>query len=244
MKFAILSDVHANAEALKIVLQDAKEQGAEKILCLGDVVGYGPDAGEAVRLCQESCDVVLMGNHDAAVAGVIPCGNFRAEAQMGVFRHRHELSAEDRDWLGSRPYTCRTKSFVCAHGSPFYPEAFNYVMDEMDAGDAIFAAEGKRLIFVGHTHFSTCWRYDPGKTLSEVEAVDCVLEPKIRLVVNVGSVGYPRAEPESVYVLYDTKTHQIVYRRLPFDFRGYVKRMDEKGVQLPDWLEEQWRPFL
>lgn len=244
MKFAILSDIHANAEALKVVFRDARAQGVRKIFCLGDVVGYGPEPVEALDLCRESCDVVLMGNHDAAVAGVISCGDFRQEAQMGVLRHRQELSEEARAWLGARPYVKRTKSFVCAHGSPFYPEFFNYVMDEMDAGDAIFSANGKRLIFVGHTHVSTCWKYVPGKSLTEEEPVNRVLEPKNRLVVNVGSVGYPRVEPESVYVLYDSETCQIVYRRLPFDFKGYVNRMYEKGILLPEWLTERWRGYL
>ena len=86
MLYAIMSDIHANPSALEKVLVDAKEQGAEKVICLGDVVGYGPDPVEAVSLCRESCDVVLMGNHDAAVAGLTRTDNFIAFAQDGVRR--------------------------------------------------------------------------------------------------------------------------------------------------------------
>ncbi|MGN0852568.1 MAG: metallophosphoesterase family protein [Kiritimatiellia bacterium] len=244
MKFAILSDVHANAEALKTVLRDVREHGVERIVCLGDVVGYGPDPVESLRLCRESCQVVLMGNHDAAVVGAISCDDFRPEARMGVFRHRRELPAEDRAWLAGRPHVCRTRSFLGVHGSPFRPEDFNYVLDEADAEDAMAAATGRRLVFVGHTHFSTCWERVPGQPPVESGAVDRTLGPRGRLIVNVGSVGYPRVESESVYVLYDSRSRRIAYRRLPFDFKGYVRRMGQKGISLPEWLEERWRERL
>lgn len=107
MRYAIISDIHANPKALEKVLRDAREQCADKVVCLGDVVGYGPDPVAAVALCRESCGVTLMGNHDAAVAGVIATDGFIAFAREGVRRHRELLGAEDAAWLGAfRTWRC------------------------------------------------------------------------------------------------------------------------------------------
>ncbi len=103
MLYAVMSDIHANPQALARALADAREQGAEKFICLGDVVGYGPDAVGAVALARTSFDVVLMGNHDAATAGLIPAFTFRPEARAGVYRHGHELSDDDLSWLRQLP---------------------------------------------------------------------------------------------------------------------------------------------
>ena len=84
MRYAIISDIHANPVALEVALADARSHQVDRVVCLGDVVGYGPDPVEAVALCRSSCDVVLMGNHDAAVAGTTDTRNFIAFAQDGV----------------------------------------------------------------------------------------------------------------------------------------------------------------
>jgi predicted phosphodiesterase len=104
--YAIISDVHANAEALSAVLEDAARQGAEKVISLGDTVGYGPMPAAAVKLVREHCEVVLAGNHDDAVCGRTGAEGFIDLAGEAVVRHREELPAADLKWLKSS--RCRT----------------------------------------------------------------------------------------------------------------------------------------
>ena len=104
MKYAIISDVHANPVALEKVLADAEQCGVEQVVCAGDVVGYGPDPAGAIRILRERGIPVVMGNHDVAVADYVGIGYMIGSAQDGVTRHRAELGEDDLAWLGSLPY--------------------------------------------------------------------------------------------------------------------------------------------
>ena len=236
MKYAILSDVHANPVAFEAALADAREQGAEKILCLGDVVGYGPDPIGAVARVRAECDVVLMGNHDAAVADVIPYWNFIPAATRGVERHKAELNREDIAWLKSLPYTYATRTFLCAHGTADHPEEFGYILRVHEAEWAFRAMGERRLLFVGHTHAAMWVTRNPDGPLDVHGPEDFTLNAGTPYIVNVGSVGYPRNDGETIYVIYDTRTRRVVFRHLPFDFAGYVSAMESKKIQLPTWL--------
>lgn len=238
MRYAVMSDIHANPWALEKALADAREQGAEKFVCLGDVVGYGPDAVGAVELAKSAFDVTLMGNHDAATVGLISSWNFRPEAKAGVFRHGIELGAEGLDWLRGLPHVHREERFAAAHGSLVNPEAFEYIMREGDALAAFEAMGATPLLFVGHTHLSLAVERTGRRRVRVREADGLALSGKSAYIVNVGSVGYPRNEPESVYALYDSDQGTVAWRRLPFDYADYVARMRAKRIDLPGWLVE------
>ena len=233
MLYAIMSDVHANPSALEKALADAKEQGAEKVICLGDVVGYGPDPAEAVALCRESCDVVLMGNHDAAVAGSLRTDNFIEFARDGVRRHVAELSSEDIAWLRGLPYMHKGRTFAGVHGT----------LAEQIVGSLMRMAEiRRRLLFVGHTHHACGFVAGEGGRIRMFGPdKELAMEPKARYIVNVGSVGYPRADLDITYVLYDTRAKKVTFRHLPFDFSRYVARLEAKRVTLPLWLADHMR---
>ena len=244
MLYAIMSDIHANPSALEKVLVDAKEQGAEKVICLGDVVGYGPDPVEAVSLCRESCDVVLMGNHDAAVAGLTRTDNFIAFAQDGVRRHVAELSVDDIAWLRTLPYRYSGRSFLGVHGTLWCPERFFYMYDADQICHAFeqLVQRKRSLLFVGHTHQACAFACTAEKRIKMLSAErGFKMEPKAKYIVNVGSVGYPRADLDITYVLYDTGSRQVTYRHLPFDFARYVARLEAKHVALPLWLADHMR---
>ncbi len=244
MRWAILSDVHANPTALKAALADAREQGVDSILCLGDVVGYGPDPAEAVALCREACDMTLMGNHDAAVAGLIGIGNFIPFAQDGVRRHAAELALGDRKWLRTLPYLHSCRNFICAHGTPMHPSGFFYMnaMETVVHSLEWMAQQRKRLLFVGHTHHACCIAYHPGeKAVVTGPDKDVDLVPRTRYIVNVGTVGYPRTDRDITYVIYDADARKVCFRHLPFDFRDYARRLEEKNVRLPLWLSDHLR---
>lgn len=238
MIYAIISDIHANPWALECALEDARAQGAEKFICLGDVVGYGPDAVGAVQLARKTFDAVVMGNHDAATLGLISTTEFRPEAREGALRHRAELPEENLAWLRELPLVHRTRTFLAAHGSVSMPEQFPYVTDVGTALAAFRVMKQIPLSFVGHTHASLWIGLMPGGKLLAERSDSLEIKTRNRYIVNVGSVGYPRNESESVYVLYDSRKHLVTWRRLPFDYDAYFKTMEKKKIYIAPWLRE------
>ena len=230
MKYAIISDIHANVTALECVLADARANGAEKIVCLGDVVGYGPLPAEAVALVRRECFIVLAGNHDDAVSGRGDSSTFIDLAKEAVERHRAALSDEDVAWLKSLPYTCTIDKAVAAHGDVFDPPKFYYILDENGA-EANFAKTDARLVFVGHTHEPAIFVTGRSGAVYKTDAQDFTIEEHKRYIVNPGSVGYPRESGGrcfSSYVLYDSAEGTVTFRYLPFQVSSVMQRGETK----------------
>lgn len=237
MIYAVISDVHANVEALRTVLEDAAGQGAQETICLGDTVGYGPRPAEAVALVRESCRTVLAGNHDDAVCGRTSAEGFIDLAGEAVARHRDELPAADVKWLRSLPYVYEGDGFIAAHGDFVEPEKFYYIDDEADAR-ANFDRTGAPLMFVGHTHVPKLGLVGSSGTVYVTEAQDFTMEEGKRYIVNPGSVGYPRERAGkcfSSYVLYDSTEKTIVFRYLPFSVSTVLQRGGVRRTRLALW---------
>ena len=230
MKYAIISDIHANLTAFRNVIADAKAQGAEKIVCLGDVVGYGPLPAEAVALARKECFIVLAGNHDDAVSGRCDSSTFIDIAKEAVERHRATLSEGDVEWLKSLPYTCTLDRAVAAHGDVFDPPKFYYILDEIGA-EANFAKSDAQLIFVGHTHEPAIFLTGRSGAVYKIGPQDFTIEDHKRYIVNPGSVGYPRESGGkclSSYVLYDSMERTVEFRYLPFQVSSVMQRGEAK----------------
>ncbi len=226
MKYAVISDIHANAAALRLVLKDAAAAGAERVVCLGDVVGYGPQPRETVALVRRFASVTVAGNHDDAVSGRISADDFIDLAGDAVRRHRAALDAEELDWLKSLPHVARLEGAVAAHGDFTAPGDFPYVSDEADAA-ANFAATESPLLFVGHTHVPLVFVVGASGTVHKLKPCDFTLEAGKRYIVNPGSVGYPREEGgvcQSSYVLYDSSARTVRFRFLPFSVASVMQR--------------------
>ncbi len=230
MKYAVVSDVHANLAAFRNVLADARACGAEKVVCLGDVVGYGPLPAETVALAREECAIVLAGNHDDAVSGRGDASTFVDLAKEAVARHRAVLSGDDLAWLRSLPYTCTLDGAVAAHGDVFDPPKFYYILDEKGA-EANFAKSDARLVFVGHTHEPAIFLTGRSGAVYKTAPQDFTVEDHKRYIVNPGSVGYPRdseGQCYSSYVLYDSDERTVTFRRLPFQVSSVMQRGEAK----------------
>ena len=226
MKYAIISDIHANESALRHVLADAQRKGAERIICLGDVVGYGPMPKEALALVRASCAETIAGNHDDAVSGRGDASTFIDLAADAVARHREALAPEDLAWLANLPYTCELEGAIAAHGDFFDPPKFYYVEDEKDA-EANFQATDAQLMFVGHSHLPALFVVGRTNTVYRTDPQDFTLEDNKRYIVNPGSVGYPResnGECFSSYVLYDSTEKTVCYRYIPFSVASVMQR--------------------
>ena len=236
MRYAIISDVHANAAALRAVLVDAQDLNAEKVICLGDVLGYGPDPVPALEEIYSRVHVCLAGNHDDAVCGRRTTEDFNDFAAAAVARQRKSLTAEAMNWLRQLPYTYATSDFACAHGDFSDPESFCYIQDPEDALPS-FEERAEQLLFVGHTHKPGVIVLKGDEELLAYEPMDFRLEEGQRYVVNVGSVGYPRSGfCRSYYCIYDDEARTVYFRSLPFDLEGYREKMGGKGLDEAPWM--------
>ena len=248
MKYAIMSDVHANPKALETALADARAAGCGKYILLGDVTGYGYAPQRALEIVRKNFDVVLMGNHDSACVGLEPEWEVKMNHNYNFDRMARELlSAEERAWLRGRAYQHGEAGFVCAHGDFTQPEMWNYIIYG-DAAERNFRFRGEQLMFCGHTHAAAIWELT-GKGLCRLkleqrfrqpavkaESVSFKLNPTSRYIVNVGSVGYPRNDLCSVYGIFDADARRMTIRRLPFDFKSYITEMLNRDLDLPGWL--------
>ena len=226
MRYAIISDIHANESALRHALEDATAQGAETVVCLGDVVGYGPLPKETLALVRRSAAITLAGNHDDAVSKRQDADGFIDLAGEAVKRHREALDTNGLSWLRTLPYDCRIEGAIAAHGDFTDPKSFNYIDDEASA-EANFAATDAQLMFVGHTHVPGFFLTGQSGKVYRLNPQDFSLEDGKRYIVNPGSVGYPRESDgtcHSSYVLYDTSDRSVRFRLLPFSVASVMQR--------------------
>ena len=236
MRYAIISDVHANEAALRAVLTDAADEKAEKIICLGDVLGYGPEPVAALELVYRRAHVCLAGNHDDAVAGRFPVEDFTDFAAAAVLRHRAAITHEATDWLAHLPYTCAFEGFACTHGDFSDPENFNYVLEAEDAVPS-WETRKEQLLFVGHSHQPCIFVLGKSGTPHRIDAADFTLEDGKRYIVNPGSVGYPRSgDCRSSYCIYDDEDRTVEFRSLPFDLDSYAEKMHGQGLNEAPWM--------
>ena len=240
MKYAIISDIHANPAALEKVLADSARYGVEKVICAGDVVGYGYDPVATIKMLRERDIPTVMGNHDAAVSGYYDPADMIGHARDTDARHHDELAPDDLAWLKTLPYVYEDENLAVAHANFVNPQMMDYIYDPLDARRS-FIYRDERILFVGHTHLEALYGFG---FASDSRFPDCFratphdfnLKESWRYLINVGSVGYPRVKPYSSYVLYDSATGNVCFRRVDFDFNGYVSALRAKSISIPDWL--------
>ncbi len=239
MRYAIVSDIHANLAAWQTVLKDISDMRADKIICLGDVSGYGPKPVEVLESVYRVVHVTLMGNHDAAICGKLDPATFSPRAKAAVSRHREQLSEAGIAWLKTLPFELAAPGFRCAHGDFSDPAAFRYII-EADEALPSWKATQEQLLFVGHSHLPAIYVIGASGKPHMVDPCDFELEDGKRYIINPGSVGYPRVgDCRSSYCVYDDSTKSILFRQLPFDSEGYRKALQEAGLGEDAWLQER-----
>ena len=218
MRYAILSDIHANLEALHAVLADAHGR-AEGLLCLG----YGADPEACVDLVGERADVVVGGNHEWAVGGRLDLGWFNRHARAAAEWTRDRMDGDHLGWLASRPLTAEVADATLVHASPDHPDEWDYLVAAEDGWDA-FPAFTTRLCFVGHSHRPAVWSLGSS-------GPDCY-------IVNVGSVGQPRdRDPRAAYAVWDVEAGKVSIRRVPYDIAAARLKIERAG--LPRFLSDR-----
>lgn len=230
MLISVISDVHANLAALEAALAISRERGAGSVVCLGDIVGYGPDPEACVDRIREECEVVVLGNHDAAVARDEGVSVLPPDGQTAARLHRQWLRAEQRDWLAGLPLVAGAHGATFAHAGPADPSAWPR-LDSFRAVQAQFPAFDTPICFVGHSHKPA--------VVSDSFGVFTV-RPGHRFLVDVGSVGQPRDhDPRLAFSLYDTEAGTVEPVRAHYNVAATAARVVERG--LPARLAERLR---
>jgi diadenosine tetraphosphatase ApaH/serine/threonine PP2A family protein phosphatase len=237
MLVLVISDIHANLEALEAVLRDAATADADgrvfdSVWCLGDLVGYGPDPNECVaRVRSQPGLTCLIGNHDQACLGWIPISRFNHDARRAVEWTGQNLSPENRAFLESLPSQSAVGDFTLAHGSPRQP-VWEYILDPRTA-QRNFEVFPTNYCLVGHSHFPLVFLKDGPDSYARPIPVPwnepMPLRP--RMILNPGSVGQPRdLDPRSAYALLDVDRMTWQPRRVAYNVGPVQQRMLAAGL--------------
>ncbi len=246
MRYAVLSDIHSNLEALTAVLDHLASERVDRYLCLGDVVGYGADPAACLARLEERQATVVAGNHDHACIGKLDLGWFNDAARAAVRWTRDRLSFAELDTLRRWPLTTTVDAFTLAHATLHHPQRFDYLVDIAQALDTLAICRTP-LGLVGHTHLPCILEYDraqrrlarvltgPGE-LADVAYHD---DPsRMRYLINPGSVGQPRdGDPRASAAIIDTDAKRIAIRRVAYDVAAAQRKIHQAG--LPAFLADR-----
>jgi diadenosine tetraphosphatase ApaH/serine/threonine PP2A family protein phosphatase len=239
MRYAVLSDVHANLEALTAVMEALAASRIDRYLCLGDVVGYGADPSACLSRLQDCEALIVSGNHDAACIGKLEMGWFNDAAKASLLWTRDQLTFTDLDVLRRWPLKADEGSLTLVHGTLRHPGRFEYLVDVAQAVDAMSICP-TLICLVGHTHLACVIEYDrTQRRLARVltapqELAEVTFEDhpaSRRYIVNPGSVGQPRdGDPRAGYAIIDTDRKQIIVHRVPYNIEAAQRKIREAGL--------------
>ena len=242
MRYLVISDIHGNLEAYQTVMSEAGPLGYDKVLVLGDLVGYGADPNAICeRIRDLKPDGLIRGNHDKVGSGVESPEGFNAVARNAIRWTFDNLTKENRDWLAALPagpMSVDDMIEIC-HGTPFDEDA--YVFDDLDALRAMHAARRPLCLF-GHTHVQLAHFLSRDQfglaTTDEARPLTITLEEPSRYLVNPGSVGQPRdGDPRAGFAIVDTTARELTIYRVEYPIAKAQARILEEG--LPDVLAQR-----
>jgi len=238
MKYAIISDIHSNLEALEAVLADIKDHSVDKIFCLGDIIGYGGSPKECIALVREQCDLIVVGNHDHAVIGMTNYQYFNNNAKQAIEWTKEQLDPEEISFMHSLDFTIREKNMFLTHSSLYKPYEWSYILREKESFNIFHRMDDAFLCFIGHSHIPLIIEYDYMNIVALELGNNFRLNPKNQYIVNAGSVGQPRDQiNKAPYLLYDSKKLNIKLIRVEYDIEKAKSKILEAG--LPYFLAER-----
>ena len=233
MRYAIFSDVHANRQAWEAVLVDIAQQGADTLVCLGDVVGYGPKPLEVLAGVRAVTANFVLGNHDAAACARLDPSIFNDRARVVIEWTREQLDNDALQFLGQVPLQMNGPDVYFVHAEIVQPGEFGYV-EGVSSAKANLEAMVESLGFIGHTHLPLAYSMPKrGGTVTQLPPKDFQLERGQRYLVNVGSVGEPRTtDVRASYVIYDDATRTVFFRKVAFDVESYKEDLQQAGLEI------------
>lgn len=236
MLYVILADVHGNLEALEAVINTFPGVEEKRILCAGDIVGYGADPEECIDRVVSLGAKSVLGNHDSAVIGKTDDAYFNPHAKEAVRWTRDRLSRRAKDYLNGLPLLIENKLFTVVHGTLYEPGEFHYTMSGADAMRT-FEILKTRICFIGHSHVAGVFMLKDGKPFYSYKN-QMKLEKEVSYIVNAGSVGQPRDnDNRACYCVYDPEKEEIELRRVEYDIKSAQDKIMKAG--LPPILAER-----
>jgi predicted phosphodiesterase len=238
MRYLILTDIHANLTALETALEAATGRW-DKVVCLGDIVGYGPDPNEVVDRIRELGAITIRGNHDKAGSGLANADDFNPVARAVALWTREKLRPENREWLEQLPSGPLTvDEFTIVHGA--FRDEDEYVFAPAQALDSLLDAPA-HVTFFGHTHLQGGFTLHDDKvgvlhfkpTTGNLFA-SLTLEDDTTYLLNPGSIGQPRdGDPRAAFVIADLPNHTVEFWRVSYDIESVQKRMSAGDLPEP-----------
>lgn len=238
MRYLILSDIHANQTAFTKILEAAKGR-YDKAVCLGDLVGYGPDPNEVTDLVREISAVTIRGNHDKAVAGLTDFEDFNPVARFAVLWTRDKLRPENLSYLKDLPRgPVQSENFTMIHGSLHDEDEYVFAPELALPG---LQDAPSQVVFFGHTHLQggfTLKGEEMGvlqfKPTADAPFATLSIEKGTTYLLNPGSIGQPRdGDPRAAFAIADLDKHMVEFWRVPYDIEDVQKRMTQAGLPEP-----------
>ena len=241
MRYAIISDIHSNYEALAAVCEDIDKESVDQIICLGDIVGYGADPGRCIAEVKKRTAWVVAGNHDQAAIGKLGMDYFNLNARKAAEWTAKNLSADEKKYLASLPLSRNSQTpdcgFVTVHSSPDSPELWRYVLSA-DEAEYQFERFPQQICLIGHSHQPMFWQLNKSGECAVAGREYLHFEPDKRYIINVGSVGQPRdGDSRSCYAICDSERKELVIRRLEYNIALAQRKIMKAG--LPPRLAER-----
>ncbi|MFO1523365.1 MAG: metallophosphoesterase family protein [Kiritimatiellia bacterium] len=238
MRYALVSDIHANLQAWLAVEHDLARVKPDQVICLGDIIGYGPDPVEVLERVYQRCDHFVMGNHDAAICGQFDPADFNDEARDVILWTRRQLNDDAVKVLNETPYMLVAEKFACSHAEFELPERFDYIFEPAESTPSFVSTQAP-ILFVGHTHVPCTMRLNPDGTTSHLQPAPFQFQEGCRYLVNVGSVGDPRdGTTRASYVVFDDQAGTVEFRSVVFNVEAYRVALAASGLPTKPYLFE------
>jgi diadenosine tetraphosphatase ApaH/serine/threonine PP2A family protein phosphatase len=235
---AIFADIHANREALDACLADARNRGVERLVFLGDLIGYGADPAYVVDLVAERLRdgaLAVLGNHDAAL--ITGCGSMNGAARASIEWTRRRLDKNGQDFLAGLPLTAEYGDLLFVHAGAAQPQLWSYVTSSVEARRSL-RATSKRVTFCGHVHRPQLYAtatFGLPSAKTPTAGVPISVGGSGKWLAVLGSVGQPRDEnPAAAYAIYDDADGRLTFLRVAYDISKAAKKISAAG--LPDSL--------
>jgi len=239
VKFAVIADIHANQEALKAVLADIGEHGIERIICLGDIIGYGPQPLECLAIARKRFEFSLLGNHEYSVNIEALAGANEALRRSAEWTKQCLQQVEHYKllkYIQSAADQVTLKPFFFVHASPLDPLSGSIIESKVAAENMARFPVGVTTCFVAHTHMPAIFvEGEEAKFLDEENRYK--IEAERKCIINVGSVGQPRDKnPAACYVVVEDDV--LTHRRIDYPFQETVAKI--KAIpELDDYLADR-----
>jgi diadenosine tetraphosphatase ApaH/serine/threonine PP2A family protein phosphatase len=230
VKIGIYSDIHSNAEAFEAVLEALEKEHVERTLCLGDVVGYGPDPNLCVERAMRNADEILAGNHDHAAIGRLSIEDFNEAAAKAIEWTKGVLSQISAEFLNRLPLEYQFQPIMAVHATPEAPDEWLYIVKKSDI-ERNLVCQNQPICFFGHSHVPVAFSRDDQGDILIQEATEVRFKDGWKYLINVGSVGQPRdGDPRAAYGIVDTEEGCFRLKRADYPIERVQKKMADEGL--------------